>query len=137
MSPAVSHVEGVGDEFGAVVVGHGVADDLAGGQVEPAGEVEPALGGGQAGDVADQLDAGTLGMKVAADQVRGRLRLRVRPGQRAPLAAGDAADVALAHQAGDALAVHLSPQAPQFGMDARDAVGVAGGDVQHGDLVRE
>lgn len=38
MRPAVGHVEGVGDEFGAMVVGHGVADDLAGGQVEPAGE---------------------------------------------------------------------------------------------------
>jgi hypothetical protein len=46
-------------------------------------------------------------------------------------------DVALAHQAGDAPAVHLSPPAPQFGMHSRDTVGVAGGDVQHGDLVRE
>ncbi|WP_329529406.1 hypothetical protein [Streptomyces sp. NBC_01462] len=49
---AVGHVEGSDDEFGAVVVGHGSADDLAGGQVEP------ALNGGQVGDVAAQLDAG-------------------------------------------------------------------------------
>ena len=134
---AVGHVESVDDEFGAVVVGHGIADDLAGGQVQPAGEVEPALGGRQVSDVANQLDAGTLGVEVAADEVRGRLRLLVRPGQRAVLAPGDAADVAFAHDAGDALAVHPLPQAPQFGVDARDAIGLPGGDVQHGDLVRE
>jgi hypothetical protein len=134
---AVGHVEGIHDEFRAVVIGHGITDDLAGGQVQPAGEVEPALGGGQVGDVADQLDPGPLGVKVAADQVRGRLRLLVGPGQRAALAPGDASDVALAHHAGDALAVHPPPQTPQFGVDARDAVGAAGGDVQHRDLVRE
>ncbi len=38
------------------MVGHGIADDLAGGQVRPAGEVEPALDGGQVGDVAEQID---------------------------------------------------------------------------------
>jgi hypothetical protein len=89
----VGHGQGVHDEFGAVVIGHGIADDLAGGQVQPAGEVEPALGRRQVGDVADQLDPGTLGVKIAADQVRGRLRLRIRPGQRAVLAPGDAPDV--------------------------------------------
>jgi hypothetical protein len=102
----VGHVESVDDELGAVVVGHRVADDFAGGQVQPAGEGEPALGGGQVGDVADQLGPGPLGMEVAADQVRGRLRLHIRPSQRTPPAPGDAADVALTHQAGDALAVH-------------------------------
>ncbi|MEV7395062.1 hypothetical protein [Streptomyces sp. NPDC091215] len=44
--PAMGHVQGVDDEFGVVVVGLGVAEDLAGGQIQPAGEVEPALGGG-------------------------------------------------------------------------------------------
>lgn len=135
--PAVGHVEGVHDQFGAVVISHGITDDLAGGPVQPAGEAEPALGSGQAGDVADQLDPGPLGVEVAADQVRGRLRLLVGPGQRAALAPGDASDVALAHHAGDALAVHPPPWTPQFGVDARDTVGAAGGDVQHRDLVRE
>lgn len=36
-------LEGVDDQTRAVVVGHRVADDLAGGQVQPAGEGEPAL----------------------------------------------------------------------------------------------
>ena len=52
------HVEGVDDEFGAVVVGHRAANDLAGGQVQPDREVEPALGGGEVGDVPDDLRAG-------------------------------------------------------------------------------
>lgn len=52
-----------------MVAGHRIADVLAGGQVEPAGEVEPALAGGQGGDVADQLRAGRLSVKVAADQI--------------------------------------------------------------------
>ncbi|MBP3078632.1 hypothetical protein WP39_14505 [Streptomyces sp. 604F] len=75
---AVGHVEGVDDEPGAVVVGHGIADDLAGGQVQPAGEVEPALGRRETSDVADQLDPGTPGVEVEAGQLRGRLRLCVR-----------------------------------------------------------
>lgn len=54
-----------------------------------------------------------------------------------PLAPSDAADVALAHHAGDALAVHPSAQAAQFGVDARDAVGVPGSEVHNGDLMRE
>ncbi|MBW8795072.1 MAG: hypothetical protein JF597_16165 [Streptomyces sp.] len=36
-------VQGTDGAFGAVVVSHGIADHLAGGQVQPAGEVEPAL----------------------------------------------------------------------------------------------
>jgi hypothetical protein len=71
----VGHVESV-DEFGAAVVGHGVADDLVGGQVQSAGEVEPALCGGQIGNVADQLGSEVIGMEVAADPVRGGLRRR-------------------------------------------------------------
>ncbi|MDQ0774214.1 hypothetical protein QF026_002680 [Streptomyces aurantiacus] len=63
----------VDDELGAVVAGHRVADDLAGGQVQSTGEVEPAFAGGQGGEVAHQLRAGGLGVEVAADQVGSRL----------------------------------------------------------------
>ncbi len=81
VAAAGSHLQRVDDEGGAVVVGHRVADFLAGGQVQPAGEVEPALTGGQGGDVADQLRAGDLGVEVAADQVRWRLYRPVGPGE--------------------------------------------------------
>ncbi|MCZ0999629.1 hypothetical protein O1M63_18415 [Streptomyces mirabilis] len=47
------------------------------------------------------------------------------PGQRPPPAAMGSLNTVLAHQAGDPLAVHAPPQTPQFGMDARDAVGLA------------
>lgn len=46
-----------------------------------------------------------------------------------------ALDAPLAHDSGDPLAVHALSQTPQFGMDARDAVGLVGGDVDDGDLV--
>lgn len=124
-STAGGHLQGVHDQIRAVVVSHRVADDLAGGQVQPAGEVEPALGCRQRGDVPDQFRAGHLGVEVAADQVRGRPRLLVRPRQRTALAAADALDAVLAHQAGDPLTVDAPSQTPQFGMDARDAIGLA------------
>jgi hypothetical protein len=46
-------------------------------------------------------------------------------------------EVAFPHHPGDALAVHAAPRTPQFGGDPRDAVGLAGSDVQHGDLAGE
>jgi hypothetical protein len=58
--PSTAAVEGVDDEFGAVVVGHRVADEFARGQVQPGGEVEPVLGGGEVGDVPDDLRAGSV-----------------------------------------------------------------------------
>jgi hypothetical protein len=64
------HVEGVDDEFSAMVVGHRVADDLAGGQVHPGREVEPALGGWDVGDVPDGLRSGAVGGEVPAGPVR-------------------------------------------------------------------
>jgi hypothetical protein len=39
-------VDGVADEFGAHVVGHGVADDLPSVQIDDGGQVQPAFAGG-------------------------------------------------------------------------------------------
>jgi hypothetical protein len=113
----VGHVEGIHDEFGPVMVGHGIADDLAGGQVRPAGEVEPALGRRKESDVSDQLRAGDVGVEVAAGQVRSRPGFLVRPRQRPATATVGALDAVLTHQAGDALVDHLvllplEPQVP-------------------------
>lgn len=49
-----------------VVFGHRIADDLAGGQVQPAGQVEPALVRGQAGDASDQARSGPGSSEVTA-----------------------------------------------------------------------
>ncbi len=42
----VGQLDGVADEFGAHVGGHGVPDDLPVEQVDRGGQVQPALGGG-------------------------------------------------------------------------------------------
>ena len=73
--------EGVGDQVGAQVVGGGPADDPAGGEVDDGGQVEPALPGGDVGDVAApagvERRGGRVDGEVAADQI-GRWR---RPGR--------------------------------------------------------
>jgi hypothetical protein len=38
-------VQSVDDQVGTVVIGHGVADDLAGREIQPGRQVLPALGG--------------------------------------------------------------------------------------------
>lgn len=57
------------------------------------------------------------------------LRLRSR------CSAPSSPDAVSAHGEGEAFAVHAPLQAPQFGVDARDAVRSAGREVGHGDLV--
>jgi hypothetical protein len=50
---AGGHVHSVDDQAGTVMIGHGAADDLAGREIQSGRQVEPALGGGDVGDVAD------------------------------------------------------------------------------------
>jgi hypothetical protein len=52
------HLEGVGDELGAEVVGHRPADDPAAVEVLDGDEVEPSLPGAQVGDVGDPAAVG-------------------------------------------------------------------------------
>ncbi|OLL70169.1 hypothetical protein Ae263Ps1_6384 [Pseudonocardia sp. Ae263_Ps1] len=63
--------EGLDDQVGAQVVGHGVADDLTGVQVDHGGEVDPAVDRLDVGDVAAPAGVGSLGGEVTPDQVRG------------------------------------------------------------------
>ena len=78
---AVSQLDGVGHEVGAHVGGHGVSDDFPVEQVDRGGQIEPALGGGQVGDVTDQPQAERRGGEIAADQIRCRRGLAVLFGQ--------------------------------------------------------
>jgi len=78
---AVSQLDGVADEFGAHVRRHGVPDDFPVEQVDRGGQIQPALGGGQVGDVTDRPQARRRGGEVAADQVWGRRGLAVGLGQ--------------------------------------------------------
>jgi len=58
-------------QFGAQVIGHGVAGDPAGGDVDDGGQVEPALAGGDVGDVAALagVQPAGVGGEITADQV--------------------------------------------------------------------
>jgi hypothetical protein len=69
---AVGQLDRVADQFGAHVLGHRVAEHLPVEQIERGGQVQPALLGGQIGDVTDQPLTRRLRGEVAPDQVRCR-----------------------------------------------------------------
>lgn len=50
-APAEGHVQGVGDQLGAHVVGHGPADDCSAGQVDNRGQVSETGPGPDVRDV--------------------------------------------------------------------------------------
>ena len=66
------HAERVEHESGAHVVGHRVAEQPARAEIEHAGEVQPAFGGGDVGDVLAPRDIGLAGVEGAADEVGDR-----------------------------------------------------------------
>ena len=70
--------EGGLDQVGAEVVLDGPADDAAGAAVADGAQVQPALAGGQVGDVGGPDPVQLAVVEAAADQVADRLR--VRPG---------------------------------------------------------
>src|SRR6478672_10861836 len=61
--------EGLDDQGGAQVVGDGVADHLAGVQVDHGRGVDPALDGAYVGDVSAPVGVGLGGGEVLSDQV--------------------------------------------------------------------
>src|SRR6185369_14517871 len=119
-------VDGLADQVGAHVLGHGVADDFAGVQVDDGGQVEPAFEGGQTRDVPDQAGAGRGGGEVPADQISHRSDRASRgPGGGAAFAAGDPGQAVFAHEPFDPLVVHDKSAAVQLRGDPRDSVGTA------------
>src|SRR6478672_11441199 len=131
---AGGHLDRVGDQTGAHVVGHRVADDLAVEAVDHGGYVQPALPGRDVGNVPDQLGAWGVGGEVAAHQVRDRRRLLVGGGGGlvGPWLAGHQAQ--FAHQPPDQLVADLLAATQQFGVHTPVAVGGVGGVEQGLDL---
>lgn len=66
------HADGVEDQFGAQVVGHGPADDAPGVGVGDHREVEKALPGAQIADVGDPQPVRSSCAELALHQVGGR-----------------------------------------------------------------
>jgi hypothetical protein len=100
------HGQRVEDELGAHVVGHRVAQQPTGPQVEDRRQVEPAFSGRDVGDVLAPGDIGGAGSEAAADQVGDLVAVGSGEGGAtgaAPVPAGHAVQ---AHQAGHPLGVH-------------------------------
>lgn len=91
---AVSHGEvgRIAHQLGSHVLGHRVAGDFPGMQVEHGRQIQPAFLSGQVGDVADEPFAGLLGGEVPVDQVRCRCGDGVGLGQGSAAPAGQPDD---------------------------------------------
>src|SRR6266487_1903672 len=128
-----------GDELGAQVIGQGVTDDAAGGDVDHGGQIQPPFPGADVGDVPAPagVEVGRVGGEVAADPIRPCCGSWVGDRRFLPALRCPAPDPCRAHQPGDALAaVPVSPAA-QLGVDPRGAV-AAFGLLMHGlDLAGE
>jgi hypothetical protein len=115
----------VDDERRLEIVAHAPTDDLARVEVHDRGEEEPALVGGDVGDVRHPGLVRSRGGEVAVDEV-GRRRAPLVRRRRADAAAAtrDALDPQLAHQPGDALLADLDAVAEsQLGVQSRRSVG--------------
>jgi hypothetical protein len=89
MPRRVGQIDCVADQFGTRVLGHGVADDLTVEQADRGGQVQPALRGGQLGDVTGETLPWGRGGEGASDQVRRWRGGGILPGQRATAPPGD------------------------------------------------
>jgi hypothetical protein len=112
------HLQRVGDELGAHVVGHAPADDPAAVEVLDGDQVQPALPRSEVGDVGDPDPVGRRRGEVAVDEVLADANPG-DPDRGAPaLAADHPADGGLAHQALHALASDaLAVAEHQLGMN--------------------
>jgi len=127
------HVQGVGDQLGAQMIGDRPAHHAAGEDIEDDRGVDPALTGAVLGDVGDPQPVRALGDEAAVDQVRpGRSR---GPGP-APPATVNPLEPDQFHAAPDPFAAHPAALAlAQLGVDPAYPVGLARGGVDRGDGV--
>jgi len=105
------HLQSVGDQFGAHVIGHGPAHDPAAGEVLDGDEVPPALPGSEVGDVSDPQPVRRGGQKRAVDEVLADPDAGNTDRRSAALGGPQAGDRGLTHEALDALCPTRSPSA--------------------------
>jgi hypothetical protein len=121
------HAERVEDELGAHVIGHGVAQQPAAAEVEHRGEEQPALAGGDVGDVLHPSRIGDAGLEPSADQVGDLVAVGAGEGGAAPAAVMAAGHAVAAHQPVHSLLVHNQSRPAQLGVHARHPVVAIGG----------
>jgi hypothetical protein len=126
-------VQGIGDQPGVVVVTHRPAQQVPRCQVQHAGQVQPALLGGDVGHIPAPGDIGLVGVEQPTQQIRRGRRGRIRLGEAAPAARTMPNQAMAGHQPLHPLVVH-PPAAPaklgghrgrpvgaaRLGMDAAD-----------------
>jgi hypothetical protein len=113
-------------QFGAQVIAHGPADDLAAVEIHDGGEIQPALVGWNVGDVGEPDAVGRRGREVAIDQVRRDRQCVAAVGRaHAPWRRHNGADAVPVHQPLDPPAAGAASLRLQSGMDARAAIASA------------
>jgi hypothetical protein len=112
-------VQGIADQVGVVVAAHRVAQQVPGGQVQHAGQVQPAFVGGDVGDLAAPGHLDLVRVEQAAQQIGGGRRSMVLAGQAAAPAGPPANDAVGAHQPLDPPVVGTPAAPPELGMHPR------------------
>ena len=127
------HVQSIGDQLGAQMIGDRPAHHPAGEHIEDDRGIHPALTRAVLGDVGDPEPVRALGTKLTVDQIRPRRRCRPGP---APAATVHTLEPDQFHAAPDPFAAD-PPSLPvaQLGVDPTDSVGLARGGVDRGDGV--
>src|SRR5882762_2184654 len=113
-------------QFGAQMIRHRPADDLAAVEVQDGGQIEPALIGLDVGDVGEPDPVRRSGGEVAVEQVRGDREVVPAIGRpHPPWPRHDGPDAVTAHQSLKATAARPAALSPQLDMDARAAIASA------------
>src|SRR3977135_117728 len=120
------HRQGRQWQFGAQMIRHRPAGDLAAVEVHDRGQIKPALISLDVGDVGEPDSVRRGSDEVALDQVRGDREIVTAVGGAHPsVARADGPDSWATHQSLDATAARPAPLSPQLGMDARTAIASA------------
>src|SRR3981189_348403 len=113
-------------QFGAQMIRHRPANDLAAVEVHDRSQIKPALISLDVGDVGEPDPVRGGGAEVALEQVRGDWEVVTAVGGAHPSwPRHDSPDTVTAHQSLDATAARPAPLSPQLGMDARTAIASA------------
>ena len=124
-----SCVKSIENQFGPHMIGHRVADDSAGVEVNDDGKVEPAFPRSNVGDVADPCDVRRIHGELPFEEIRRRRLRRVGNCRRSKPTFPTPLKALLTHQSSDATFTHAHPFRPQIALDPRTPVGAAAGRV--------
>src|SRR6516164_8546009 len=121
------HREGRQWQFGAQMIRHRPADDLAAVEVHDRGQIKPALISLDVGDVGKPDPVRRGGDEVALEQIRGdRKVVTAVGGAHSSWPRHDGPDTVAAHQSLDATAARAAALSPQLCIDARAAISAVG-----------